>query len=122
MKMVLFSQRFLTGLIGFLVSSTLLAASLQVTGPAIGVEEIDLRDMRTKQILRSINTRELAYPIMIKKDLDMGYVINIEGKDYYVGAADVRTNKVYNVNADCPSQLARASGASRGIAGKGCHK
>ena len=102
-------------------ASAVAAKGLQVIDVAAGVEEIDLHSPKASgEYLRSIPADALSFPIPIVEDRDLGFVIRLEGKNYYVGASDVRTNKVYDVSAKCDNQLARASGASRGIAGKGC--
>lgn len=96
------------------------AQALKVEGVAPGVKEIDLYDVKSGQYLKSIQANELPVPLAVKEERALGFVISLKDGSYYVGASDVITNKVYDTTALCDSQLAGPTGASRGIAGKGC--
>lgn len=102
-------------------SGIVFSNSLQVTGPAKGVAEVDLRHPTTKKIIKTVDANKLNYPITIISDQQMGFIINVEGKSYYVMASDVTTNKVYKITSECANQMASPTAASRGIAGKGCN-
>lgn len=98
------------------------ATELKISGLAQGVTELDLFSTASSgAYVMSVDPSALKFPITIIKDRNGGFVIKLEGKEYYVGAADVVTNKVYQVTASCDNKFsATPTAATRGIAGKGC--
>lgn len=97
------------------------AQGLNVLGAPKNVKEIDLYDTKQGgQYLKSIDVQTLSFPIPVVEERALGFVIKLNGGQYYVGASDVVTDKAYATTALCDSQLAGPTGASRGIAGKGC--
>lgn len=98
------------------------ATGLKISALAQGVNELDLFSTASSgAYIMSVDPSTLKFPIAIMKDRNGGFIIKLEGKEYYVGAADVITNKVYQVTASCDNELvATPTAATRGIAGKGC--
>lgn len=98
------------------------AQSLKVLEPQKNVEEFDLFDAKQGgRYIKSVDVKTLAFPIPVVEERALGFVIKLDDGRYYVGASDVVTNKVYESTALCDSTLAGPTGASRGIAGKGCN-
>lgn len=105
------------------LSSLAPAQSLQVLGAAPDVKELDLyQPSAERKYLKSVEVGSLSFPIAVKQEQALGFIITLDGSDYYVGASDVSTNKVYDTTAlnPCDGGLAYPTGASRGIAGQGC--
>ncbi len=95
---------------------------MSISSLAKGVSELDLFSVAAGgAYVMSVDPATLTFPIAIVEDRNGGFIIQLEGKKYYVGAADVITNKVYKVTASCDNEFATSpTVASRGIAGKGC--
>lgn len=104
------------------ISHSAVASDLKISSLARGVTELDLfSPAASGAYVMSIDPSTLKFPIPILEDRNGGFIIKLEGKKYYVGAADVVTNKVYQVTAGCDNEFsANPTAASRGIAGKGC--
>jgi len=105
-----------------LTSASLAAAQkLQVLAPSSGVEEFNLYDAtRGGHYVKSVDIRNLTFPIPVVEERSLGFVIRLSDGNYFVGASDVETNKVYDTSASCDSKLVGPTGASRGITGLGC--
>ncbi len=110
------------GLACVAMSHSVAATGLKISALQQGVAELDLFSTAASgAYVMSINPSTLKFPINIIEDRNGGFVIKLDGKKYYVGAADVITNKVYEVTASCDNGLtANPNAATRGIAGKGC--
>lgn len=94
--------------------------TLQVLGPQNNIEEIELFDAKSGNYIKSISVRDLSFPLPIIKESGLGFIIQLSEGRFFVGASEVVTNKVYDSTATCDNRLAGTTGASRGIAGKGC--
>lgn len=108
--------------IGMAISHGATAAGLKISSLAQGITELDLFSTASDgAYVMSVDPSTLSFPIPIIEDRNGGFVIKLDGKKYYVGAADVVTNKVYQVTASCDNEFAaNPTAATRGIAGKGC--
>lgn len=97
---------------------------IQVTGLASGVGELDLFDTQSGAYQHSQPASELVFPIQILDDLQGTYIIELQGQRYAIGSTLVTTNKQIALATDpnCNNDMAKPSGASRGITGKGCKK
>ena len=98
------------------------AKDLKISALAQGLTELDLFSTAASgAYVRSVEPSALKFPIAIIEDRNGGFIIKLEGIAYYVGAADVVTNKVYQVTAGCNNEFTSTlTAATRGIAGKGC--
>lgn len=105
-----------------ILSQSAVATGLKISALADGLTELDLFSTAASgAYVHSVAPSTLKFPIAILEDRNGGFIIKLDGKKYYVGAADVVTNKVYQVTASCDNQFTAApTAASRGIAGKGC--
>lgn len=97
------------------------AGGVKIIEPAAGVKEFDLfsPDARA-QYVKSVDVRTLKFPIPVVMDRELGFIIRLEGTEYFVGASDVQTDKPFDTSATCGNAMAPGTGASRGITGKGC--
>ena len=105
------------------ISPCLSAQSLSISELTQGLEELDLFSPDAGgAFVRSVDKSALHFPISIIEDRNGGFVIQLDGTKYYVGAADVVTNKKYKVSAKCDGNYIEGhpSAALRGIVGKGC--
>ena len=115
-------RKFLFAMTCALVSHSAVATDLKVSALQSGVAELDLFSTAASgSYIKSVDAGTLQFPIDILEDRNGGFVIKLGGEKYYVGAADVVTNKKYDVTAGCDNEFAtNLVAATRGIAGKGC--
>jgi len=101
---------------------TAASAELSIMSLAQGVTELDLFSPAPSGVyVKTVGPSALQFPIAILEDRNGGFIVRLEGKKYYIGAADVVTNKVYQVTAGCDNAFTTSpAAATRGIAGKGC--
>jgi hypothetical protein len=103
------------------VAGSLWAANLQVT--EFRDVEIDLVDPISGEYLKTVESKNIAVPLPIEKELDNGtYLVSINGEKVCLDSGAVKTNKVYNIDniQDCSNTVkTNYVAASRGL-GKGC--
>ena len=85
--------------------------------------EIDLIDSASGEYLKSIDSKDIAVPLVIEEELDNGtYLVTLNNEQVCVDSGSVITNKVRNIEniQDCNNSIkSNYVAASRGL-GKGC--
>jgi len=105
------------------MAGSLWAADLQVT--EFRDMEIDLVDPVSGEYLKTVESKNIAVPLAIEKELDNGtYLVSLNGEKVCLDSGAVKTNKVYNIEniQDCNNAVkSNYVAASRGL-GKGCRE